>query len=104
MVDEIEPIKQLAAKYAEQNVGALSGPARYPVALEGALKLKEIAYLHAEGFRVGELKHGPIALVENQIPIFRSSAAGPRPAARQGDQQHSRGTRPRRVHHRAGRR
>ncbi len=42
----------------------------YPVALEGALKLKEIAYLHAEGFPAGELKHGPIALVEDQIPIF----------------------------------
>ena len=42
----------------------------YPVALEGALKLKEIAYLHAEGFPAGELKHGPIALVEPGIPIF----------------------------------
>jgi glucosamine--fructose-6-phosphate aminotransferase (isomerizing) len=42
----------------------------YPVALEGALKLKEIAYLHAEGFPAGELKHGPIALVEQDMPIF----------------------------------
>lgn len=42
----------------------------YPIALEGALKLKEIAYLHAEGFAAGELKHGPIALVENGIPVF----------------------------------
>ncbi|QIK71394.1 glutamine--fructose-6-phosphate transaminase (isomerizing) [Propioniciclava coleopterorum] len=42
----------------------------YPVALEGALKLKEIAYLHAEGFPAGELKHGPIALVEEGIPVF----------------------------------
>ena len=42
----------------------------FPVALEGALKLKEIAYLHAEGFAAGELKHGPIALVEEGQPIF----------------------------------
>ncbi len=42
----------------------------YPVALEGALKLKEIAYRHAEGFPAGELKHGPIALVEDQLPVF----------------------------------
>jgi glucosamine--fructose-6-phosphate aminotransferase (isomerizing) len=42
----------------------------YPVALEGALKLKEISYLHAEGFPAGELKHGPIALVEEGLPIF----------------------------------
>ena len=37
----------------------------YPVALEGALKLKELAYMHAEGFAAGELKHGPIALIED---------------------------------------
>ena len=44
--------------------------AGYPVALEGALKLKEIAYLHAEGFAAGELKHGPIALIEPGVPVF----------------------------------
>jgi glucosamine--fructose-6-phosphate aminotransferase (isomerizing) len=42
----------------------------YPVALEGALKLKELSYLHAEGFPAGELKHGPIALVEDGLPVF----------------------------------
>ena len=42
----------------------------YPVALEGALKLKELAYVHAEGFAAGELKHGPIALVEDGLPVF----------------------------------
>ncbi len=42
----------------------------YPVALEGALKLKEIAYLHAEGFAAGELKHGPIALIDEGVPVF----------------------------------
>ena len=44
--------------------------AGYPVALEGALKLKELAYLHAEGFAAGELKHGPIALIEPGMPVF----------------------------------
>lgn len=44
--------------------------AGYPVALEGALKLKELAYLHAEGFAAGELKHGPIALIEEGLPVF----------------------------------
>ena len=42
----------------------------YPVALEGALKLKELAYMHAEGFAAGELKHGPIALIEPGLPVF----------------------------------
>ena len=41
----------------------------YPVALEGALKLKELAYMHAEGFAAGELKHGPIALIEEGVPV-----------------------------------
>ena len=41
----------------------------YPVALEGALKLKELAYMHAEGFAAGELKHGPIALIEQDLPV-----------------------------------
>ena len=42
----------------------------YPVALEGALKLKELAYMHAEGFAAGELKHGPIALIEEGTPVI----------------------------------
>ena len=71
VLDGIEPIKELAAKYAEQeSVLFLGRHVGYPVALEGALKLKEIAYLHAEGFPAGELKHGPIALVEAGIPVF----------------------------------
>ena len=41
----------------------------YPLALEGALKLKEISYIHAEGYAAGELKHGPIALVDNKVPV-----------------------------------
>ena len=42
----------------------------YPLALEGALKLKEISYIHAEGYAAGELKHGPIALVDEATPII----------------------------------
>ena len=76
----------------------------YPVALEGALKLKELAYIHAEGFAAGELKHGPIALIEEGLPVFvRGAAAGPRPAARQDGQQHPGDPGPRRAHHRARR-
>jgi glucosamine--fructose-6-phosphate aminotransferase (isomerizing) len=41
----------------------------YPIALEGALKLKEISYIHAEGYAAGELKHGPIALIEDGVPV-----------------------------------
>ena len=69
--------------------------AGYPVALEGALKLKELAYLHAEGFAAGELKHGPIALVEEGLPVLlRRTSPGPRPAARQDAQRRSRRSAP----------
>ncbi|MGV8908366.1 MAG: glutamine--fructose-6-phosphate transaminase (isomerizing) [Propionicimonas sp.] len=71
VLDELDPIKDLARRFVdERSVLFLGRHVGYPVALEGALKLKEIAYLHAEGFPAGELKHGPIALVEEGIPIF----------------------------------
>ena len=41
----------------------------YPIALEGALKLKEISYIHAEGYPAGEMKHGPIALIDEDLPV-----------------------------------
>ena len=41
----------------------------YPIALEGALKLKEISYIHAEGYAAGEMKHGPIALIDEELPV-----------------------------------
>ena len=44
--------------------------AMYPLALEGALKLKEISYIHAEGYASGELKHGPIALIDEEVPVI----------------------------------
>ena len=43
---------------------------RYPIALEGALKLKEISYIHAEGYAAGEMKHGPIALIDEDVPVI----------------------------------
>ena len=49
----------------------------YPIALEGALKLKEISYIHAEGYPAGEMKHGPIALVDETVPsVFLAPGAG----------------------------
>jgi glucosamine--fructose-6-phosphate aminotransferase (isomerizing) len=63
-------IRELAGRYAEASdvlfIGRHTG---YPAALEGALKLKEISYIHAEGYPAGELKHGPIALVEDGVPV-----------------------------------
>ncbi|MGC6467866.1 MAG: SIS domain-containing protein, partial [Akkermansiaceae bacterium] len=49
----------------------------YPVALEGALKLKEISYIHAEGYHAAELKHGPIALLEKNVPVIALCNDGP---------------------------
>ncbi|MCZ6720029.1 MAG: glutamine--fructose-6-phosphate transaminase (isomerizing) [Proteobacteria bacterium] len=49
----------------------------YPIALEGALKLKEISYIHAEGFAAGELKHGPIALIDEDVPVIVVAPSGP---------------------------
>jgi glucosamine--fructose-6-phosphate aminotransferase (isomerizing) len=48
----------------------------YPIALEGALKLKEISYIHAEGYPAGEMKHGPIALIDEQMPVLVLCAQG----------------------------
>jgi len=62
-------VKQVAAKYADaRNVLYLGRQYLYPVALEGALKLKEISYIHAEGYPAAEMKHGPIALVDENTP------------------------------------
>ncbi len=71
VLDDIGPVLQLAADFAnEPSVLFLGRHVGYPVALEGALKLKELAYIHAEGFAAGELKHGPIALIEDRMPVF----------------------------------
>ena len=66
VLDTVEPVRALARELAgERCVLFLGRHVGYPVALEGALKLKELAYMHAEGFAAGELKHGPIALIES---------------------------------------
>ncbi len=65
-----EEIKSIAEKYASaENFFYIGRGYLYPVALEGALKLKEISYIHAEGYHAAELKHGPIALLEEAVPV-----------------------------------
>ncbi|OMC43562.1 glutamine--fructose-6-phosphate transaminase (isomerizing) [Mycobacterium sp. IS-1264] len=67
----VEPVAALAHRFAQSSTILFLGRhVGYPVALEGALKLKELAYMHAEGFAAGELKHGPIALIEDDLPVI----------------------------------
>ncbi len=49
----------------------------FPIAMEGALKLKEISYIHAEGYAAGEMKHGPIALIDENMPVVVIANSGP---------------------------
>ncbi|MBE1547702.1 glucosamine--fructose-6-phosphate aminotransferase (isomerizing) [Mycobacterium sp. OAS707] len=71
VLETTEPVVALAHRFAQsQTVLFLGRHVGYPVALEGALKLKELAYMHAEGFAAGELKHGPIALIEDGLPVI----------------------------------
>ena len=64
-------IKKLAKKYSKyDNFFFIGRKYNYPIALEGALKLKEISYIHAEGYGAGEMKHGPIALINKNFPTF----------------------------------
>ena len=85
------PAAMNAALAAEDTIAALAHPlskARdilyigrgpdYPMAMEGALKLKEISYIHAEGYAAGELKHGPIALIDENVPVIVIAPSGPR--------------------------
>ncbi len=65
--DEVESVSRKLAE--AQDVLFLGRGAMFPLALEGALKLKEISYIHAEGYASGELKHGPIALIDKQMPV-----------------------------------
>jgi glucosamine--fructose-6-phosphate aminotransferase (isomerizing) len=70
VLEVVEPVRSLAREIAgSKAVLFLGRHVGYPVALEGALKLKELAYMHAEGFPAGELKHGPIALIEDDLPV-----------------------------------
>ncbi|MBQ0044660.1 MAG: glutamine--fructose-6-phosphate transaminase (isomerizing) [Bacteroidales bacterium] len=70
VLEQDEKIKELAQKYAKvHNMLYLGRGVNYPVALEGSLKLKEISYIHAEGYPAAEMKHGPIALVDEDMPV-----------------------------------
>ncbi|AEW95996.1 glucosamine--fructose-6-phosphate aminotransferase [Streptantibioticus cattleyicolor NRRL 8057 = DSM 46488] len=70
VLETMEPVRELARSLKDKNTVLFLGRhVGYPVALEGALKLKELAYMHAEGFAAGELKHGPIALIEEDLPV-----------------------------------
>ncbi len=81
VLDEESAVLEAAERFVDSRayffVGRQLG---YPVALEGALKLKEIAYDHAEGFAAGELKHGPLALVTDESPVLAVLTEGTRPA------------------------
>jgi len=80
ILETVEPLRALTRKFADANTILFLGRnVGYPVALEGALKLKELAYIHAEGFAGGELKHGPIALIDAQsaTPVIAILPAEP---------------------------
>jgi len=68
---DLDPqVRELAARYADaRNALYLGRGMNFPVALEGALKLKEISYIHAEGYPAAEMKHGPIALIDENLPV-----------------------------------
>ena len=109
VLEQTEPVRELGRSLAGANTVLFLGRhVGYPVALEGALKLKELAYIHAEGFAAGELKHGPIAVVDQGTPVIVVVPSPPVQgvAARQGRVQHPGGPGPRGAHdrHRRGRR
>ncbi len=71
-------VHDLAARYSHvHDMLYLGRGVNYPIALEGALKLKEISYIHAEGFAAGEMKHGPIALIDRDVPVVVIAPKGP---------------------------
>ncbi len=71
VLGRLDAVVDLARRFADSTTVLFLGRhVGYPVALEGALKLKELAYMHAEGFAAGELKHGPIALIDDGLPVI----------------------------------
>ena len=71
-------LRALAAEVAKaRDVLFLGRGSLYPIAMEGALKLKEISYIHAEGYAAGEMKHGPIALIDGEVPVIALCPSGP---------------------------
>jgi glucosamine--fructose-6-phosphate aminotransferase (isomerizing) len=77
VLDKNELIKEIASHYKDSaNALYLGRGSSFPVALEGALKLKEISYIHAEGYPAAEMKHGPIALIDEDMPVFVIATKG----------------------------
>jgi len=77
ILETVEPLRELTRSFAHSSsVLFLGRNVGFPVALEGALKLKELAYMHAEGFAGGELKHGPIALIDQGTPVIAILPSG----------------------------
>ena len=71
VLGQLDAATELGERFAQSSAVLFLGRhVGFPVALEGALKLKELAYMHAEGFAAGELKHGPIALIEDGLPVI----------------------------------
>jgi glucosamine--fructose-6-phosphate aminotransferase (isomerizing) len=71
ILETVEPLRELTRKFkSAESILFLGRHVGFPTALEGALKLKELAYMHAEGFAGGELKHGPIALIDKGTPVI----------------------------------
>jgi glutamine---fructose-6-phosphate transaminase (isomerizing) len=78
VLDRHDEIKALAERVAlARDVLYLGRGNCFPIALEGALKLKEISYIHAEGYAAGEMKHGPIALIDRNVPVIAIVPSGP---------------------------
>jgi glucosamine--fructose-6-phosphate aminotransferase (isomerizing) len=77
-LDRDQEIRELAKRYMNAyNFLYLGRSLHYPIALEGALKLKEISYIHAEGYAAGEMKHGPIALIDEKMPVVVLATRSP---------------------------
>ncbi len=78
VLEQDSEIRAMAAEVAQaRDVLFLGRGALYPIAMEGALKLKEISYIHAEGYAAGEMKHGPIALIDSAVPVISLCPSGP---------------------------
>jgi glucosamine--fructose-6-phosphate aminotransferase (isomerizing) len=78
LLDSNEEVQELAREVAAaRDVLFLGRGSLFPIALEGALKLKELSYIHAEGYAAGEMKHGPIALIDPAVPVIALCPSGP---------------------------
>jgi glucosamine--fructose-6-phosphate aminotransferase (isomerizing) len=82
VIDDTLAIDSAARNLAASLTGArdvlyLGRGSMFPIAMEGALKLKELTYIHAEGYAAGEMKHGPIALIDEEMPVIVCAPSGP---------------------------